>query len=400
MALLVVAGLILYCMTPDERRRLILRAQECVRSTFSIFGKCRLTGDDPFYAALLAQRRVPLITYMLATVSTGVLIAMMLGPEPLGTPDTIVAWGGSFGPRTTDTERWRVFTSSFVHRDAFHTIVNISVLIHLGLVLERMVGPFTFALIFMASGAFASTVGTATAPMSVCAGSGGAVSGLYGLLLATTLRSLLPGNTERIPLSIFKRLGPAAAIFALYCVARREPLAAARAGLCAGFVGGIVLTRRVPDQRARLRRFAALGAATAVILLMSAMGLRAVTDIRPSITAIIANEEHSASEYDEAVLRFRKGTITSRDLSQIIDRAIVPRVQRDRQHLAELVHVPADDAPLVTEAMHYLHLRHDSWRTRSEALRKGNMAQLKEADKAEHGALEAFARIRRAAVLY
>lgn len=130
------------------------------------------------------------------------------------------------------------------------------------------------------------------------------------------------------------------------------------------------------------------------------MGLRAVTDIRPSITAIIANEEHSASEYDEAVLRFRKGTITSRDLSQIIDRAILPRVQHDNQHFAQLGDVPEEDAPLVTEALHYLHLRRDSWRTRSEALRKGNMAQLKEADKAEHGALEALARIRRAAALY
>ncbi|CAN5787700.1 hypothetical protein BH18ACI5_BH18ACI5_16960 [soil metagenome] len=246
-ALLVVAGLILYCMTPDERRRLILRAQEFVRSTFSIFGMCRLTSDDPFYAALRAQRRVPLITYMLATVSTGVLIAMMLGPDPLGTPDTIVAWGGSFGPRTTNSERWRVFTSSFVHRGALHTIVNISVLIHLGLVLERMVGPFTFAVIFMASGALASTVATATAPMSVYAGSGGAVVGLYGLLLATTLRGLLPGNTERVALSIFKSLGPAGE--SSLCIAwlvvshwRRRGRGSARASLVASFSPGVCLT--------------------------------------------------------------------------------------------------------------------------------------------------------------
>jgi len=393
-ALLMVAGLILYCTTPEERRRLALRAQTFVHSTGPVFGMCRFDSNDPFYSALRAQRRLPLITCLLAAVSAGVLIAMMLGPGPLGTSDTMVAWGGSFGPRTTGTERWRVFTSIFVHRGALHAIVNISVLIQLGLVLERMVGPFTFAVIFMASGALASTVGTATAPMSVYAGSGGAVCGLYGLLLATTVRRLLPGNAMPVPLSIFKTLAPPAAIFALYCVTTGVPLEAARAGACAGFVGGIVLTRNVPDQRRRLRRFAALGAATAVIVLMSAMGLRAVTDVRPSIGAIVANEVHSATEYDAAVLRFRKGTITTRDLSQIIDRTIVPRVQRDTQHFAELVDVPADDARLVAEATHYLRLRHHSWQTRSEALRKGNMAQLKEADRAEHLALEAFAKIR------
>ena len=158
-----------------------------LRSMVSGLRICRFNSEDPFYSEL-TRRRLPFLTYSFAAVSLGVLIAMMLGPAPLGTADTLVAWGGSFGPRTTDTDRWRVFTSIFVHRGALHAIVNIAVLVQLGLVLERLVGPFTFAVVFLASGALASTVGTASAPMSVYAGSGGAVCGLYGLLLATAMR--------------------------------------------------------------------------------------------------------------------------------------------------------------------------------------------------------------------
>ena len=42
------------------------------------------------------------------------LVAMLLGPDALGSPDAMLAWGGSFGPRTTGDERWRVLTSIFV----------------------------------------------------------------------------------------------------------------------------------------------------------------------------------------------------------------------------------------------------------------------------------------------
>jgi rhomboid protease GluP len=397
MALLLVAGLIFYCTTPEERLRVSRKLEGFLRSSGGIIGMVRFRTDDPAYAALCARRPWPLATCMLAAVNLGVLVAMLRGPTPLDLSDTLVAWGGSFGPLTTGAERWRIFTAIFVHRGALHLLINIAALVQLGRVLERMVGPFTFATIFIASGALASIMATAAAPMSVYVGAAGAVCGLYGLLLATLLRGMLPGTVLHVSVPILKALAPMAAIFAAYCVVTGEPLISAKAGLCAGFVGGIVLTRSVPDPRARLRRFAVLGAATAIIVLMSAMGLRAVADIRPAIAEVIAHEERAATDYDAAVLRFRKGGITTRDLAQTIDTAITPRLLRDSERFKTLADVPDEHALVVAETQEYLRLRHVSWRTRSDALHKGDLRKLRQADKEEHAALEAFARLRAAA---
>ena len=54
----------------------------------------------------------------------------------------------------------------------------------------------------------------------------------------------------------------------------------------------------------------------------------------------------------------------------------------------------AEAQPLVTSAEEYLRLREESWSLRSEALRKGSMAGLQGADRAQRAALAAFHRIR------
>ncbi|MDQ3349011.1 MAG: rhomboid family intramembrane serine protease, partial [Acidobacteriota bacterium] len=325
-----------------------------------------------------------------------IFLMMLASPGALGDPATLVAWGANYGPRTTGGELWRVFTSTFVHRGVLHLLVNVAALVQLGLLLERVVGPFTFGTIFFAAGVLGSIIIAAAAPMSVVNGSAAAVFGLYGLLCAAALRGVLQDTAVRIPLAMLKRLAPVAALFALYCVVTGEPSIAAKVGLSTGVVGGIMLTRSVPGYGARHRRFAGLGAATAAIVLMSAMSLRAVTNVRPEIAVVVANEERTAAAYDAAVLRFRKGLMTTRELAQVIDQTIVPDVQRAAQRVSALADVPAEDATLVADAQEYVRLRQESWRVRAEGLRKGNMPILREADKAEQASLQAFERLRSA----
>src|SRR5688572_15287527 len=106
---LLVPGLILYFMTEEERRRLLRRTEGLLRN--AVTAGTRTAPADPFYAALRQRRRWPVVTYVLVAVNAIVLLAMLLGPEGLGSPEALVAWGGNFGPRTTGPERWRVLTS-------------------------------------------------------------------------------------------------------------------------------------------------------------------------------------------------------------------------------------------------------------------------------------------------
>lgn len=398
LAVLVVPALILYFMTPEERLRLRWRIEAFARCSRARVGATHAAGD-PFYATLKARRRWPVVTCVLAAANVGVMMAMLLGPDALGSPETLVAWGGNFGPQTTGTERWRVFTSVFAHRGVVHLLVNIAVLVQLGLILERIIGPFTFGSVYVASGVLGSVMSTVAAPMGVFVGAAGAVCGLYGLLLVVLLRGAVQTTAVRIPLRVITTLVPTAAIFGLHYWLNGDPWLTAKAGLWTGIVGGVVLTRSVPDERVRLRRFAALGTATAGIVMMSTMALQVVTDVRPAIAALIAAEERASSEYNAAVRRFTRGTIDRRTLTRMIDTAILPEVQQSRERFAGFVKVPAGHMTLVADAQRYLRLRHESWRVRSEALRsKASMQNLREADDHERAALQAFARVKSAEV--
>ena len=395
-ALLLVAALAVYVMSPDDRTRLVRAAAEPLRRAGAVAGLWRLGRDDAFHAALRARVRWPLATYAFVAANVAVFVLMVAGPGALDDPATLVAWGGNFGPRTTGGERWRVLTSIFVHRGLLHFLVTIAALVQLGLLLERVVGPFTFGTMVLAAGVFGSIVSSAAVPMSVFVGATGAVFGLYGLLVAAALRGMLPGASVRIPLLELARLTPVAAVFVLYFLASGEPSITAKAGLCAGLIGGLALTRSIRDQGARLRRFAALGTATAAIVMMSALALRAVTDSRPAIVGVVADEERTAALYDAVVVRFTRGRMTARELAQVIDGSILPDLQRARERVDALVDVPAEDAALVAAAQEYLRLRHDGWRARAEALRKGNMQHLREADKTEQASLQVFERVKSA----
>ena len=80
----------------------------------------------------------------------------------------------------------------------------------------------------------------------------------------------------------------------------------------------------------------------------------------------------------------------------VIDRVILPGLQGTRDRMDGLVHVRPADAGVVDVAHVYLRLRQESWRLRAEALRKGNMRKLKDADRVEQSSLRVFQRIKAA----
>jgi membrane associated rhomboid family serine protease len=413
--LLIVLYLAYRGTTAEDRARLVRTVVDAI-----LRAKNAPSQPNPFRDAL--QERTPRLIVMpaLVALNVAIFVFMLFGAGALGDPATLVSWGGSVGPRTTNLEWWRLVTAMFVHSGMLHLLVNVAVLVQLGLILERLVGPLAFASVYVAAGVFGGLVSLSAYPVSVTVGASGAIFGLYGLLLASSIWGVIHPSSMTIPLRTLKRLGPAAGLFVLYnlAIGGLEPAAG---GIVVGFLCGLVLAIGVGDGKPEPRRIGITMGVTALIAVAAAIPLRRITDVRPEIARVVALEDRTASAYSTAADRFNKGRITAEALAQLIDRTIVPEVEAAQAHLRTLDRVPQEHQALVADAEEFLRLRHESWRLRAEGLRKtsrlvmqpgrtgtsdassrlraeaqfrANMIALGNAEGAERASLEAFQKIR------
>jgi hypothetical protein len=160
------------------------------------------------------------------------------------------------------------------------------------------------------------------------------------------------------------------------------------AGLATGFACGLFLARGVSDGKPSARHVAAAMAAAVVIAVAFAVPLRGVTDVRPEIERVVGLEGRTATAYQTAVDRFRKGRMTAEAVAQLIDRTIEPELQAAEAHLKAVTGVPPEQQPLVASAEEYLRLRYESWRLRAESLRRTDVPTLQEARDTEPASYE------------
>jgi membrane associated rhomboid family serine protease len=388
--LLIVSGFALYRMTPEDRGRVIRSVRAAIPHVkdATTYGRAEC---EPFRNALLARARWPLVTGALIALNVTVFVFMLFGAGALSNPTTLVGWGGNFGPRTTNGEWWRLLTSVFVHPGLLHLLVNLIGLVQISLILERLVGRLAFAAVYVAAGVFASLVSLSAYPLTVSVGASGAIFGLYGLLLASSIWGWLHRSTVTIPLVALVRLVPAAAVFILYNLANDGlGITAELTGLVAGLVCGLYLARGVSDGQPLARQVAAAMAAAAVIAVASAVPLRGVTDVRPEIERVVGLEDRTASAYRTAVDRFRHGRITAEAVAQLIDRTIEPELRAADARLKAVDGVPREQQPLVASAEEYLRLRYESWRLRAERLHKTDVPTVQEARDTEPASTESW----------
>ena len=433
--LLAVFGILAYRITsPETRARYLDIAIDIVRQLKGAATQ-RHPESDAFRDALRARTPHVVITPAIAAINVAVAVCILVGASAISDPDTLVGWGASLGPRTTNGEWWRLVTSTFVHTGTLQLFVNVAILIQLGAVLERLVGRLAFAAVYVSAGAFAGLINLSSHPVAVSVGASGAVFGLYGLLMASLIwqtfqrhrRDQEPDEEQTaqprvtIPLMVLKRLGCGAALFIGYNAVNGLAGAAEFAGLIVGLGYGLVLGRRAADQHPRTSHVAAAMAASGVIAVACAMPLRNIADVKPEIARVIATEERTAAAYQSALDAFHKGRITAEALADLAERTIMPALQAVDARLEALSNVPPEHQPLVSDARSYLRLRCQSWRLRADAIRRtnaaprrapegaadaswrlqaearfrSNMAANGHAEGAERASLEVFQRIRR-----
>jgi rhomboid protease GluP len=165
---------------------------------------------EAFYRAQASRPR-PVVTYGLITINVAVAVGMwMLGVSPfLPVLKDLVRCGADFAPFTLNGEWWRLFTGMFVHVGLLHLAVNLWLLYDLGSLLERLLGPVVFAVLYLACGVAGGLAAVAFGSTALSAGDSGAILGLAGALAVLVF---LPGR--RVPRQVFRPMQISALAFA------------------------------------------------------------------------------------------------------------------------------------------------------------------------------------------
>lgn len=133
------------------------------------------------------------VTVAITCVCVGLFLLRYVWPDG-GDLDHLVRMGANHGTRVKEGEVWRLFASAFLHGDVVHLIANTIALWSFGTVLEALLGPRRYLVLYGAS-ALAGSLASAflTAPR-VSVGASGAVWGLMtaGIALVYRPQGLLP----------------------------------------------------------------------------------------------------------------------------------------------------------------------------------------------------------------
>jgi rhomboid protease GluP len=394
-ALIVIGGYVFFfAMSSEERARLLRGALAAVRNVKDE-AISRHTQSDPFQDGLRERTPWAIVTLIIAALNVTIFTGMLFSAGAFSDPQTLLAWGADFAPRTTNGEWWRLVTAMFVHGGLLSVLVNVAALFQLGMILERLVGHFAFGVVYLAAGLFASLLNLSTHALAVNVGASGPIFGLYGLLIACAIWGLVDRSPFTIPLTALKRIAPVTIVFLLYnAAAGGLDTTAVYLAIGVGLVIGLVFAKNISEQQPPVSWVAVTMAGTLVIAVLSAISLRGVADVKPEIERMIALEDRTASSYQTAVNKFRKGWMTADALAKVIDGTIRPELQATRERLKAIRGVPQEQQALVASADEYLRLRDESWRLRSDALHASNMRTLRIADRTEQASLEAFEKIR------
>jgi membrane associated rhomboid family serine protease len=351
-------------------------------------------GDHAsFFDGLRARQRFAPVTTTIVLVNV-IMFGTVLVAGAFAGHDVLVAWGASIGPRTTNGEWWRLVTSLFVHAGVVHLTACLVGLIPVGLVFERFVGSAAVATVYLASGVLAGLMNVSAFPMALSTGASGAICGLYGLACVTAMRGLVQTPRLTIPWGVVKWLACAALVFFVYNAATGIVETRAEvAGLFVGVLCGVAIGKGVSTRTVPVKRSSAFAAAAAVLAIVAAVPLQGITDARPDIDRMRATDDRTAALFRTTARKLAVGRSSEKALIDLIEREIVPALQREQESLVATRIVPDDQKPLLGTAREYVRLRIDAWRMRASAFRKGSLSLLRQADKQEGAARDVLTKI-------
>ena len=131
----------------------------------------------------------PYLTWALLAVNVLIWGVMELTGRSRGVggsedPEVLLDFGAMFGPLIADGEYWRLFSAMFLHVGFMHLLFNGIGLLIFGRLVERALGHYRFALVYVLAGLSGSVASFLLNSVAIGAGASGAIFGVLGALVA------------------------------------------------------------------------------------------------------------------------------------------------------------------------------------------------------------------------
>jgi rhomboid protease GluP len=281
--------------------------------------------------------RVP-VTWILVAANLGLFVAMALRHGRLfhfGS-DVLLNWGGGFAPRVFDHQWWRAASYMFLHSNLAHLAGNLLFLLLIGPLVERLLGPTRFALVYLFAGLGGGLLDMGTYPQQVVVGASAAVYGIYGALLGCCLR-----GPRSIPWRLVLERG---ALLLLYTAvsllgdwldAARQPVAHL-GGFLFGLVGGLLCGHLLQPRAARWRvlRLAVFATICVVCIGLTARWVQSCAAKALTYYGRYAKakdrERELLGRFDDALRQWEQRKITSVQWKRVLEKKLIPAWQELR----------------------------------------------------------------------
>jgi rhomboid protease GluP len=235
--------------------------------------RSRKTDLVEFRRALFSATPYVVTTPILALACVAVYGLMVVSGVPWLWPSgaQLIHWGANEGARIIlRHEYWRLVAMVFVHGGLIHLLVNLSSLLVIGPLVERLFGSVTFGLIYLVAGVGGALASVGSSPLRVSVGASGAICGVLGALFAFLLV-----HRRTVPMSVRKPLLVnilATIVFMaiLGAIVPNIDQEAHLGGLLTGFVCGVLLARPWPVVRRRATSVRRLAGTVAIAAALAA----------------------------------------------------------------------------------------------------------------------------------
>jgi len=287
---------------------------------------------------LKAVTRYTPVTWFLLAANVLLFALMAMSQQRLFyfNPHTLLRWGGGLAPRVFGSEWWRAASHMFAHADLAHLAGNMLFLLLIGPLVERLLGPVRFALVYLFAGIGAGLLGMGTEPQHVMVGASAAVSGIYGALLGCCLR-----GPRSIP---WRLIGERAGVLLLYTVVslladwldfEQHPIIHL-SGFVFGFAGGLLCGHKLQPRATRWRHLRLAIVAVAFVGILGLTGSCVKSCASKALeyyghyAAVKDRERELRGQFEDAMLQWAQNKLSSAEWKQVLERKLIPSLEQMR----------------------------------------------------------------------
>jgi rhomboid protease GluP len=249
-------------------------------------------------------------------------------------PYALLTWGAADAPHTFMGQWWRPVVSVFLHGDLLHLAGNLFFLLLMGPLVERLLGPFRFAAVYLFAGIGGILLGMACFPATLAVGASTGVFGVYGAFLGCCLRG--PRTVSwRVFGSRFGLLLLFAGVnLAFGWLDGHRNFVGHLGGLLFGLAGGFLFGHKLQPGAARWNALKFVVTTAVLTVLLGLAGAAAQWCAAGAVSLLSLNRDQRDREaelegrFADALVRWEKGETSDAELKGVLEKQLIPEWDR------------------------------------------------------------------------